>query len=281
MNSTSRLAPRTAIVLSFYTGVLTLLVDQPVSLMVVTGLAGLYWLTGRNRRHWKLLLAALALGTWSIGITQGLFYQGWPRTVLFTLIPAAWFPLGDPPGLYVFREGLVHGLVQSLRLDVMVLLGAGLLGRYATDDLTRGLAALRIPAALGFLFSIALRYLPMMVAELRAVWTAQRLRGLRLGGGTPLHLARQGRVLLMPLLAATIRKSDEIAAALHSRGFTAAHMPPEVEAAVPLRERLVSRLGLLALLALLVAFTLTRLHVGGLYSSPGLMWLYILVLDYV
>lgn len=279
-----RLRAPSALLLVLQLALAALLVEQPPALLLLTGLAGLYWVSGPSRRHAGWVAAALLLATWSICITQGLFYQGWPRTPLLTLLPAAWFPLGDA-GLVLYREGLWHGLVQSLRLDVMVLLGAGLLGRHAADELTAALAVLRLPRVLGFLVAVVLRYLPLLLGELRTIWTAQRMRGLRLGGGAwwfaPWRLARAGRALLVPLLAGTIRRADEIATALHSRGFSVQAVPREPRAAATWPERAVVMGGWLLLLLLAAAYLLTRLHLAGVYSLPRLQALYAWVVAYV
>ena len=278
-----RLRAPSALLLVVQLALAALLVEQPPALLVLAVLAGLYWVGGPARRHAGWVVAALLLATWSICITQGLFYQGWPRTPALTLLPAAWFPLGDG-GLVLYREGLWHGLVQSLRLDVMVLLGAGLLGRYAADELTAALAVLRLPRVLGFLVAVVLRYLPLMLGELRTIWTAQRMRGLRLGGSpwwfAPWGLARAGRALLVPLLVGTIRRADEIATALHSRGFSVEAVPRESQAAPTVQERLLVMGGWLLLLLLAVAYLLTRLHLAGVYSLPRLQPLYAWVVAY-
>ena len=281
-----RLRPQTALLLALLLGVLAVLVERPVNLGALTALAAVYWLSAPQRRSSGLVLLVLALGTWSIVLTQGLFYQGWPRTVALTLVPGRWLPAGDPPGLHLFAQGLLYGLVQSLRLDVMVLLGAGLLGRYASDELTRGLHALRLPPVAGFLFAVAMRHLPHMAAELRTIWVAQRLRGYRPLGGSAQGPGRwaRARALLVPLLATTLRKSDEIAAALLSRGFAleaaAGAALSAGERARPWERALVWSVAA-GVALLLWAFLMTRLHLAGVWSAPWLNNLYVLVLNHV
>ena len=250
---------RAAMALTLQFTLVTLLVERPLNLGILTGLAALVWLTGRRGRHWAPVTLILILSTWSVMLTQGLFYGGFPRTALIRLLPGSLFPLGDPPGLYLYGEGLLHGLLQSLRFDVMILLGAGLLARYGNDELVEGLRGFRLPATLCFLFSLALRFLPLMVEELRTAWTAQRLRGFRpfgpgaggawrrSGAGTWPRFGAVGRVILFPLFASNLRKSDEIAAALLSRGFA----PEEAGPIQPLGrgEALLYWAGLLAVAA--------------------------------
>lgn len=265
----SRIAPHIALLLVAEYAALGLLVERPLNLGLLAAGAAAFAVAASPPRRWLLLAVLLALGTWSVVLTQGLFYAGSPRTVWLTLAEGGFWPGG---GLYIYREGLLHGLVQSLRFDVMALLGAGLLHRYATDELTGGLRRLRVPAGLCFLFSVALRHVPLLWQDARTVWRARRLRGLSVWGGA---------AALRPLLAANLRRSDEVAAALLSRRYrpeaAMAHGAPPATAA----ERALVVAGLGALLALAAAMTLTRLHQVGALSLPSLEPLYVWVLHHV
>jgi len=221
------LAPAAAMLLIVEGALLALLVERPATLAALVAAAGGAWLLAGGGRHWKWVAALLLLNTWLMLLTQGLFYADQPRTALVLLVPPAWAPWADPPGLYLYREGLVHGLVQSLRLDVVVLLGAALVARYAQDELMAGLAGLGLPPALGFLLALVVRYLPLLWAEVRATWVAQRLRGLRLLRRPRAGVGWPGGALLGPLLAVNLRHSGRIAAALAARGFSLHRVPVE------------------------------------------------------
>ena len=227
----SRLHPVTALALAFQGALIALLVERPATLLALVGAAALYALSGGGWRWWRWLLLLVLVGTWTMALTQGLFYGGTPRTVWVELLPPRWFPVpaftGDPPGLYLYREGLAHGVLQSLRVHAIVLLGAGLLARYSADCLAAGLRAAGIPASFCFLAAMALRHVPVLAGEVRTVWLAQRLRGMR---WRTAGLAALPRRVLLPVLAANLRRSDEIAAALQSRGFSLSALaltPPE------------------------------------------------------
>lgn len=223
-----KLSPQAAMVLAFQAATFSLLVSRPLSLGLIAALAGVYWLAGAQRRHIWWMAAVLALGAWSVVISQGLFYEGSPRTALVRLLPGGVFPFGDPPGLFLYAEGLRYGLIQSLRFSAIVLLGGGVLARYGTDEMAEGLRALRIPSPLCFLFAMSLRFFPLMLAEARAIWHAQHFRGYRLLAGIwPGASPSNTKVLLLPLLSAQVRKADEIAAALRSRGFSLNAETPE------------------------------------------------------
>jgi len=274
----NRIHPLTAMTLAFQAALLVLLVDRPFNLALLLGVSAVYALMGGGRRWWRWLLLLVLVGTWTMALTQGLFYGGTPRTVLLELLPPRWFPIGDPPGLYVYREGLAYGLLQSLRVDAILLLGAGLLTRYSAERLAAGLRAAGVPGTLCFLAAMALRHVPILAAEMRALWLAQRLRGLRLSGVGVLALPR---LLLLPMLAANLRRSDEIAAALQSRGFSLEVITQSPRESAPSLERVTMWLGALSLVTAFVAVVLTRLHIAGGLSLPVLEPLYAWVTAYV
>jgi energy-coupling factor transport system permease protein len=272
----NRLSPQTALLLALQAAVLALLLDRPLNLALLAGLAALAWAAAGGLRQWRAVLLVLLLGSWSMMLTQGLFYAGEPRTRLLTILGAAAFPLGTPPGLYLYREGLLHGAAQSLRIDALVLAGAAVLARYDTDALAAGLRALRCPAPLAFLLTLALRFVPLAAREARAIWAAQRLRGLRLLPPQPWRWPGVWRLALrawlLPLLASQVRIADEIAAALIGRGwspFTSMPVPP-----APRRERWLCAGGALLLVLLAGTRILAHFYEAGVDAWPGLFWLY-------
>lgn len=274
----TRLHPLTALALAFEAAPLALLLDRPINLAVLAALATAFALTGGGLRWWRWLALGIVAGTWTMMLTQGLFYDGMPRTVWVVLLPPRAFPIGDPPGLYLYREGLAYGIVQSLRVHAIVLLGVGLLSRYSAERLTAGLRAAGVPGPLCFLAAMALRHIPLLVSEVRDLWLAQRLRGMRLAGA---GLFQVPRLVLLPVLAANLRRSDEIAAALQSRGFSTGTLANAPQESAPRAQRGAMWAGALLLALLFAATLLTRLHLAGALSLPALEPLYGWVVDYV
>jgi energy-coupling factor transport system permease protein len=273
-----RLHPLTALALVFQAALLALLLDRPLNLALLAGLAAAYALTGGGLRWWRWLVLGIVASTWTMTLTQGLFYGGTPRTVWLVLLPPRAFPIGDPPGLYIYGEGLAYGLVQSLRVNAIVLFGAGLLARYSAERLTAGLRAAGVPGPLCFLAAMALRHIPLLLADMRDLWLAQRLRGMRLAGA---GVFRVPRLVLLPMLAANLRRSDEIAAALQSRGFSLAAIAQTPRESAPWGQRMVVWVFVAALALLFAAIVFTRLHLAGALSLPALEPLYGWVVDYV
>lgn len=265
----TRLHPLTALVLAFQAAVLVLLVERPTNLLAMALLAAAFALTGGAARWWRWLLLLGLAGTWSLALSQGMFYADTPRTVLVQLVPPLPFlgTLGGGPmeGISIYREGLWHGAVQSLRIHTMILLAAGLLARYGADRLAQGLRAGGLPAALSFLVAMALRHVPVLAEEARTLWIGQRLRGMRLLALRGGALTAPGS-LLLPLLAANLRRADEIAAALHARGFSLDVLASAPRERPPRAERILAWCGAAGVAGIALAVALTRM--GGSRALP-------------
>jgi energy-coupling factor transporter transmembrane protein EcfT len=256
----TRWKPATALIVSLEATLVATVVDRPANLMTIAAVAALWTAPVLSRRAWPWLLVALGLMSWTLAMTQGFFWAGQPRTVLVQILSPAWWTFGDPPGLALYREGVLHGLVESLRGHALLWIAAGLVARYGVEELTRGLRALGLPGAASVLAVLAVRQMPLLVDEARTAWTALRLKGLGPGAAV--------RAVWVPLLTGHLRRADEVAAALYSRGIgTAAKesVPPHA----PVRERLIAWAGGLLAGTLALALLLAKLHLAGLLPLPA------------
>lgn len=68
--------------------------------------------------------------------------------------------------------------------------------------------------------SIALRFIPLSVAEVERIRCAQRARGARLDEGGALRRLASWSQVLVPLLVSLFHRADELAAAMSDRCFT-------------------------------------------------------------
>jgi len=128
----------------------------------------------------KILAILLILSIWGTILSQALFYNSLPRTVIMTLVPAGFPILGSiTGGIFIYNEGLQYGAVQGLRSAIM--LSMGLLVSWTTDarNMLNGLVRLKVPYNIAFMVVVSLRFLPIIVAEISTIITVQRLRGFR------------------------------------------------------------------------------------------------------
>ena len=85
------------------------------------------------------------------------------------------------------------------------------------------LVRLRLPAALAFMTSAALRFVPLVLAEVAVVRQARRRRGYRFRvvgpRGDRLGPYRNELGLLLPVIAASLRRAETLAESVTTRGF--------------------------------------------------------------
>jgi energy-coupling factor transport system permease protein len=152
-------------------------------------------------------------------ISQGFFYYFEPRTPIFTVVPSNTRFFGNlTGGIYFYKEGVIYGAIQSMRIFSATLLSMVIVVSTYPSDLILGLKKLGIPEKLGFIITVSIRFLPTLGEEAKRILIAQKLRGLRLKG---ICGALNGfRFLLQPLIIDSLRKAKRIALAAEVRGFT-------------------------------------------------------------
>ncbi|HEV7221426.1 MAG TPA: energy-coupling factor transporter transmembrane component T [Pirellulales bacterium] len=245
---------------------LSVLIDSTPALAMLLALAALPLVGLRLRpRAWLAIGGVVLAMAWSTLASQAIFYTGEPRTALFTIVPSIDFPawgLGPWrfPGVRFYLEGARYGLVQSLRFMGVSLAGLTVCLSTSPDRLLVGLVRLRVPMGVAFMAMTAMRFLPTMLDEWAAVRRARRLRGYRprrrFGPVAWYCFSRDELQLLLPVLAAAVRRATALATAVSSRGFS----PTAERTFYPeLRMTPIERLALGALVALSVLVLLTKL----------------------
>lgn len=193
------------------------LVDSLPMLAAVAAVGLLLFALSRpNASQVKLVALTSALVVWGIMFSQGIFYNRFPRRALVVLAEPNWL---FTDGLSIYAEGIYHGMVQSLRLLGVILAGYAICFSTEPDRFLRGLLAIRLPYSLSFMAVSAIRFLPIVAEEFRTVRTAMRLKGyrpFRHGIGSTIRTEVSS---LRPVMAGTIRRSQEVALSILSRGF--------------------------------------------------------------
>ncbi len=206
------LDPRSRLALVALVGVLAVALDSARPLLILlAAVAAVFVAFGPSRRLVGAALGALVALTWSTVLAQGLFYAEQPRVAIVSLGP-----------LTVYREGVQHGLVQSLRFSAMTLAGFALAASTPAERLFSAMRALRVSFGLSFLVVTALRFVPDVAAEWVAVRDARARRGRPAWQRLPWAWVRLEAALLAPLLARTLRRARALAESLDARGFDAA-----------------------------------------------------------
>jgi energy-coupling factor transporter transmembrane protein EcfT len=215
LDRVSWLDPRTRLLLLLTLGLWAVLIDAPMTLAALAVLAAIPFMALPIGWTWRRRgLVAAGLVVWTTIVSQGLFYADLPRT--------PWFSVGP---LTVFREGVLYGLIQSLRMITVSFAGIAVAVSTPTDRLQQALTRLRVPWALSFLAGTALRIVPRVGREWWVVRAARARRGRPLQHRMPIAWLRTEVWLLVPVVARTLRRARRLAISLDARGFDPDYNP--------------------------------------------------------
>lgn len=278
-----QLDARVKLICLFCISLLMVLIDTAATLGACFCLAVLLHLLARTEpRKLKVLFIFLIVALWGTALSQSIFYAGCPRTVILTVIPSDTGIIGRwTGGIQIYREGLVHGLVQGLRFLIMTTLGMLVVWTTEPQDMLEGMLRMRIPYGQAFMLVTAFRFIPILLEEVNAILLAARIKGFRPFGRGMIHPLRTAGIILNPLLSNLVRKSSYLAISVECRGFSLAvrrlgrkgkNLHP-AEAAVILS--LV--LAVVTVISVKVAYLL---YFHGLYYAPFLRPVYSLARNY-
>ena len=184
--------------------------------------------------HPGYLLAILALivgGLWAAQAEENVRKLGALSALLVCYSIMLWpfFASGKTPlpvlnFLGVTWEGCMFGLGMGLRLLIMVWSGLWLLSVATIEELAQVSQQLGVPARVGFAFSLAFRWVGILLGAGIGVVQAQRSRGLDISAGSLGERIRKYVPLVVPLIGHAMRQTNLLAMALESKGFhPAAH----------------------------------------------------------
>jgi energy-coupling factor transport system permease protein len=153
-----------------------------------------------------------------------------PLLVLFFLVAAFTVPgtsifrLGV---LSVSREGILQGFLQLYRLSVFALIVSMLSTISRPEELADGMERILLPLAriglpareISIVFTIALRFAPLLVEETDKIITAQEARGASIRSGPILKRMRDFSVVFTPLFVSAARRAERLAEAMETRGY--------------------------------------------------------------
>jgi len=172
-------------------------------------------LAGRDLKRLLFLMSPFLV---IVLLVHGVLNEVVGRTTLLGPVPA-WVPLVGGR-LRVTSEGLLYGVMVISRTLALILILPVVVLTTDPNALVVGLVRLKVPYTGAFVFSSALRFLPLVLAEAAALIEAQRLRGLAL---EKLGLWARGRAyarIAAPLVLAALIKSQQLEVVLQSKAFS-------------------------------------------------------------
>ena len=183
--------------------------DVRSKLMALTAVIAATFLTSNPLAH--LGLAALTAGVLvRVRGLRGLWCLLAPMIPVLVLVFG--FAAFTPGGI-----GYASTLV--LRLVTMLCSTATLLATTPAERFTTLMRTLRLPNPLVFVCTTALRFIPTLRRRSRQITEAQRVRGAHIDSRGPVRRVLAHATIMVPLLTSGIRMSEDLAAAMISRGY--------------------------------------------------------------
>ncbi|HQU27664.1 MAG: energy-coupling factor transporter transmembrane protein EcfT [Nitrospira sp.] len=197
---------RTKVLMALSLCLLALCFSHPLFLMALFGLVvGLLGFSGAQANVRKMWVLTTLLFCYSVVL--------WP----FFVDGETPVPGLDAVGVTV--EGVMVGLAMGLRLLVMLWAGIWLLSVTAIEELAFALERLGLPSRASFAFSLAFRWVSILLGAGVSVVQAQRSRGLDVGAGGIADRLRKYVPLVVPLIGQALRQTQMLAMGLESKGF--------------------------------------------------------------
>ncbi len=146
-----------------------------------------------------------------------------PFTVLILLLQPWFFQTGQTliqvGPVRVTTDGVLGALTLAVRANALALLALMPLLTTPEDQIIRGMVKLGLPYRWGLTITLALRYLPNTAALFTVVRQAQEARGFAAGTGRWWARARSFFPVLIAVIIASIRLSDQLALSMAVRGL--------------------------------------------------------------
>lgn len=169
----------------------------------------------------------------AIFITSGIAKEGLPVIKMFALIGflLLFFTIFfNREGLVLFsykfititKQGVILGFVMTFRMMGALLPVSMMLMFTPANDLTAAVVKhFHLPYKYAFAVTATLRFIPTLMGEMEQIIQAQTARGCSLDRGGPIKRFRHMIPLTVPLLASSVKKTEQMAISLEVRGFGA------------------------------------------------------------
>lgn len=165
------------------------------------------------RRLWRSVRVFLVLFV-LMGLANVLFVR--TGTVLATI--------GSIP---ITDDGLAISALYICRFAMVIVLGSVFLATTTPTAITDAVDSLFSPLRrfgvhtqeIALVFSLALRFMPTLASETRAIMDAQSARGGSIETGSPLSRVRALAAIIVPVFAGALRHADNLSLALDARCY--------------------------------------------------------------
>ncbi|SJM61065.1 energy-coupling factor transporter transmembrane component T [Gulosibacter sp. 10] len=163
-----------------------------------------------------------------LGIGLAVRERAWGRAIGLPATAAAMLALGWLlPMWWANPLTAIVSLACAYMLRFVAAIGVGMhvLGTTSPTQLSAGLRAWRMPRAISVTLAVMLRFFPVVATEAAAVLDAMKLRGLAGAHGVLRHPILTVERFAVPMIAASLRSSEDLSASAILRGLGSRRIP--------------------------------------------------------
>jgi energy-coupling factor transport system permease protein len=211
-----RLHPLTKLAWAVSVMILSLIFNDPWFLALLILGVVIIGFIGKVGKETLVYLSALIVVAAFVFVFQILFRPG--GDVIFTVFPVSWPVVGG--WLPVTVEGLRYGFAMSLRMIALVSTLPILLSTTQPRDIVMALVdTLHVPYDYAFMFTTALRFMPVILSEVNTISQAQRSRAYAVEGWNPIRKLQAFGPIALPIVFIAIEKADRLGLSMELRGY--------------------------------------------------------------
>ncbi len=210
------LHPLTKLGFSAVIMIMAMLFTHPLYLLGIIALVMILSLVGKILKASVGYLITMAFFAAIVLVLQCLFVN--KGRVYFTLIPAGWPLVGG--WLPVSRGGLLFGTAMALRVMAIVSMFPLIITTTQPRDIVMSLVeTLRVPYDYAFMFTTALRFIPVIISEVTIIYQAQLSRAYAVEGWNPIKKIKAFAPIAFPIVFIAIEKADRLGLSMELRGY--------------------------------------------------------------
>ena len=212
-----KLDPRTKIILSVLFIITVFLANNPLTLIFLSIITVL-----------MIILSRISAKVIFKSIKPLVFILAFTAVLNLFLTKGVGEPLVEIWVIRIYEEGIVRASFMFVRVIIFILSSTVLL-TYTTSpiSLTDGIESLLSPLkkikvpvhSFAMMMSITLRFIPILVEETEKIMNAQKSRGADFSSGGIIKRAKALIPILIPLLASSFNRADELATAMECRCY--------------------------------------------------------------
>ena len=121
--------------------------------------------------------------------------------------------------IYITAEAFIYSSISIFQLVIMIFAFSLVNLIINPDELMKTFLKLKMPYIMTFLFTMSLRFFPLLLRDLNQITNVQKSRGYELDKGNIFKRIKNRIVLILPLLSNSLERSIAVSEALESRAF--------------------------------------------------------------